>query len=284
MGECFSNHFLAFRETFKQHGIQSILSGKNFDWMFKSIALDRQMTPYMGTKYNIEKEGDFKLEYYYPWLTFGTEMSKRATERRYEMLRYRSESVLSERTRLEIACRRVIPLCYECDNAETVVSQKALPWFLPIVDTDMLNVYLRIPVALKMNRVLSLRVARILGGKEMLNIPDANTRTRVDATHFERMVKWHMLVVRRKLKKYFGRGDKGIATEESWQDHEYYINNSQTIKMLWERPNPAAEEVFMQIVGSGHFRKNIDEYRRRDLYLFLRFFTLKLWMDQLWNK
>ncbi len=285
MGDCFNNHFLGFRENFKQHGIQNILSGFYFDYMFKALALDRQMVPYMGTRYRIEKEGNFKLEHYCSHFTFGTEMSKQASERIFEIFPYQSESVLSEKTRLEIACRRVIPFCYEPDNAETVVSQKVLPWYLPVLDTDVLKVYLRIPVALRMNRILSLRVARILGGKEMLRIPDTNTGTRVDATHFGRMVRWHKDAVRMKLKGYLGIRKKGIATEGSWPDQEYYINNSQVIKRLWERPNPAAEEVFLQIAGPEHFRKDIAEYKGwGGLYLFSRFFTLKLWMDQLWNK
>ena len=211
--------FLGFRENFKQHGIQNILSGLYFDYMFKALALDRQMVPYMGTKYRIEKEGNFKLEHYQSYFTFGTEMSKQASERIFEMFPYHSESVLSERTRLEIACRRIIPFCYEPANAQTVVSQKVLPWYLPVVDTDVLKVYLRIPVAFRMNRILSLRLAKILGGKEMLSIPDTNTGTRVDATHFERMVRWHMDAARMKLKGYLGIKKKGIATEESWPDY-----------------------------------------------------------------
>lgn len=282
MGNCFNNHFLGFRENFKEHGIQNILSGFYFDYMFKALALDRQMVPYMGTHYLIEKEDNFKLEHYQPYFTFGTEMSKQAAERMFEMLPYQSESVLSERTRLEIACKRVIPFCYEPDNAETVVSQKVFPWYLPIVDTDVLAVYVRIPVAFKLNRALSLRVARILGGKEMLRIPDTNTRTRVDATHFERMLRWHLDSVRMKLKRYIGTKKKGIVTDGSWPDHEYYINNSQGIKTLWERPNPASEEVFLKIAGRERYRKDIAEYKGwRGLFLFIRLFTLKLWMDQI---
>lgn len=285
MGECFNNHLLGFRENFKQHGIQNILSGFYFDYMFKALALDRQMVPYLGTTYRIEKESNFKLEHYQPYFTFGTERAKRASERIFEILPYQNESVLSEKTRLEIACKRVIPFCYEPDNAETVVSQKVFPWYLPVVDTNVLEVYLRIPVAFRMNRLLSLRLARILGGKEMLNIPDTNTRTRVDATHFERMVMWHLHFARTKLKGYLGIGKKGIATDESWPDQIYYINNSQVIKRLWERPNPAAEEVFQQIAGSDHFRKDIADYKSwGGMYLFNRFFTLKLWMDQRWKE
>ena len=285
MANCFDNHYLGFRESFKQHGIQNIISGLYFDYMFKAVALDRQMVPYMGTNYRIEKEGNFKSEHYESHFTFGTEIEKQASERIFEILPYQSESVLSERTRLEIACSRVIPFCYEPASAQTVVSQKGLPWFLPVVDTDVLKVYVRIPVALKMNRIISLKVARILGGKEMLSIPDTNTGTRVDATHFRRMVKWHMDAARMVLKGYLGIMKKGIATEGSWPDQDYYMNNSQVIKRLWELPNPAAEDVFLQIAGPEHFRRDIAEYKGwRGLYLFGRFFTLKLWMDQLFNE
>ena len=261
MGECFNNHLLGFRENFKQHGIQNTLTGFYFDYLFKALALDSQMVPYMGTKYRIEKEGNFKFEHYQPYFTFGTEMAKRASERIFEILPYQSESVLSERTRLEIACRRTIPFCYEPDNAQTVVPQKTFPWYLPVLDTDVLKVYLRIPVALRMNRLLSLRLARILGGMEMLRIPDTNTGTRVDATHFERMVRWHMVTAQMKLKRYLGVRKKGIATDGSWPDQEYYIKNSQVIKRLWERPNPDAEEMLLQIAGPEHFRKDIAEYK-----------------------
>lgn len=285
MGDCFDNHFLGFRDNFKQYGIQNILSGLYFDYLFKALALDRQMVPYMGTKYRIEKEGNFQFEHYQSYFVFGTEMSKHAWERMSDMLPYNNESVLSERTRLEIACRRTIPFCYTSGNAQTVVPQKVLPWYLPALDTDVLKVYLKVPVALRMNRVLSLRLARIIGGMEMLKIPDANTGSRVDATHFERMVKWHVDTFWMKLKGYLGIRKQSMATDGSWPDQYYYMNNSQVIKRLWERPNPAAEEVFLQIVGPEYFRKDIAEYKGwRGLYLFCRFFTLKLWMDHFWNK
>lgn len=282
MASCIDNHFLGFRENFKQHGIQNILSGLYFDYLFKALALDRQMVPYMGTKYRIEKEGKFNLEYFGAHFTFGTDISKLATVRISERFPYQNESELSEKARLEISYRRTFPFCYEQVSAQAVVPQKVLPWYLPVLDTNVLKVYLRIPVALRMNRILSLKLTRILGGKEMQGIPDANTGTSVDATQFRRMVKWHTDAARMKLKGYLGISKKGIATEDSWPDFEYYINNSQTIKRLWERPNPWTEEVFLQIAGPEHFKKDIAKYRGwRGMDLFFRFFTLKLWMDQI---
>ncbi len=284
MGSCFANHFLGFREHFKQHGIQNIMSGFYFDLLFKALALDRQMVPYLGTKYHIEKEGNFKSEYYQPCFTFDTDIAKRATERMFGMFPYDKDSVLSERTRLEIGCKRAMPFCYEHENAQTVVSQKALPWYLPIVDTDVLNVYLKIPVAFRMNRLLSLKLSKIVCGSEMINIPDTNTGTRVDATEFQRMMMWYMYSIRNKFKKYIAAPKKGVATDGSWPDHEFYINNSQLIKRLWNRPNPAAQELFLQIAGRERFKTDIADYKGwRGMFLFIRFYTLKLWMDQLWH-
>lgn len=284
MGNCFANHFLGFREHFKQHGIQNILSGFYFDLLFKALALDRQMVPYLGTKYRIEKEGNFKLEYYQPCFTFETEIAKLATDRMFERMPYNEDSFLSEKTRLEIGCKRAMPFCYEHENAQTVVSQKVLPWYLPIVDTDVLNLYLRIPVDFRMNRLLSLRLAKIVGGKGMLKIPDTNTGTRVDATQFHRMMTWHLSSFRKKLESYFTTRKKGIATEESWPDYIYYMNNSDVIKSSWERPNPNAVDVFMQIAGSKYYKDIADYNGWRGLFLFGRLFTLKLWMDQHWNR
>lgn len=285
MGDCFDNHYLGFRDNFKQHAIENILTGLYFDYFFKSLALDRKMVPYWGTNYCIEKEDNFRFEHYQSCFTFATKLSSKAEARMLNTFPYHTESILSEKIRLEIARKRTIPLCYTSGNAQAVVSQKVLPWSLPILDTDVLKLYLKVPIALRMNRKLSLKLARVIGGKDMLGIPDANTRTRVDATDFERMLSWYLNSIGAKLRNIIGINKAGIATEESWPDYIYYMKNSEIIKKLWERPNPIAHDLFLQIAGQEYFRKNIVEYNGwRSLFLFIRFFTLKLWMDQMCNQ
>ena len=72
----------------------------------------------------------------------------------------------------------------------------------------------------------------------------------------------------------------GLATRKSWPNWEYYIHHSRVVRSLWQRKNEAAKDLLAQIAGSDPWRKDIQEYQGKYVELFLRFWTLKLWLDQ----
>ena len=60
MGGAFNNHFLGFRDTFKQLGFENLITGFYCDYYFKALALDRhksQMVPTRGSWGNISTNG-----------------------------------------------------------------------------------------------------------------------------------------------------------------------------------------------------------------------------------
>jgi len=283
MGDCFNNHFLGFRDILKQRGVGNIITGFYFDYFFKGLALDRAMVPYAGTKYRIEKEGEFKFEHYKPHFRFETEVSRHVEERLDESFPHDLRNPYTPDKRLIIMSRRLFPLCYEPDHAETVVSQKAFPWYLPIVDNDILRMYLRIHPNQRLNAALYTKAVKIVVGNKIASIPDTNTRSRVGATNIEKMISFYIMASKEKMRKYFGLRKQSIANEGSWPNLDYYIANSKVIREIWERPNDLAEELFSEIIGYKDY-KLISNYSQRKLYLFLRLFTLKVWLDQLQSK
>jgi len=281
MGDCFNNHFLGFRETLNQKGVDNIIAGFYFDYFFKGLALDRAMVPYMRTKYRIEKEGNFSFVHYKPNFQFETKASQNVKERLDYLFPHDLQNYLTPDKRLIIMSKRLFPLCYEPDHTETVVSQKAFPWYLPIVDNDILRVYLKIHPNQRFNASLFTKAVRLVVGNKIARIQDTNTRARVGATNIEKMFSFYSMAGKNKVRKFLGLVKPTLVNDGSWPNFEYYITNSKVIREIWERPNELAEELFSKIIGPGESKLRLDQYSGSRLYLFLRLFTLKVWFDQL---
>ena len=277
MGDIRGNHFLGFRDTFKEHKIDTLISGKNCDWLFKGLAVDRKLCSYIGTGFKIEKMDVFKYQYYYAQFKFKSKYSDDVEERLFSIYPESLRNDQSDVAKLKIAEKRIIPLYYEPDNAETVISQRVFPWYLPIVDNDIINVYLKIPPRYKLNNSLWQKMVTIVCDKKILKIPDSNTGLTVNASNFKRFIHYH--VNKRREEKSLKYANS-IATEISWPNWEYYIHNSKKIETLWFRENKVAKEVFTMILGFNPYQKKIQEYKKTEVSLFLRLLTLKLWLDQ----
>jgi len=220
MGDCFNNHLLGFRDILREMGIRNVVAGFYFDYLFKGLALDRMMVPFMGTKYRIEKEGNFHQEHYKPHFRFVSNASDRALERQEDVLPHHLQNDLTPEKRLTIGAIRVIPFCYEPDQAETVISQKAFPWYLPIVDNDILRMYLKIPPRLRFNASVYTKAVRLIVGEKIARIPDTNTRARIGATNFEKMVSFYWWVAMDKSIKFLGLNKPSMANDGSWPNFD----------------------------------------------------------------
>lgn len=281
MGYVHGNHFLGFRNQIKELGIDNLLSGKNCDWLFKGAAIDRKLSSYLGTEFKIEKIANFRYEYYYPHFKFTSDLYNCVEDRLFLIYPASLRKGNDDISKLQIAEKRIFPLYYEPDNAETVIPQRVFPWYLPILDNDLLEIYLKIPPKYKLNNSVWSKMVTRLCDKRILRIPNANTGVGVNASNFILLWKFYG-------DKFKNRSDpkavSGIATDKSWPNWEYYIHHSEKIKSLWESNNDNAREVLTMILGNDPYQKGIQEYRKANVYLFLRLLTLKLWLDKLQGK
>lgn len=272
MGCIASNHFLGVRTPLKDLGVENLLTGCYCDYLFKGLAVNRRWNR-LTTR---EHLGPFSFSYYSAHFTSDTALAG-AVRQRLEQLfpsdlrRYDTESNV-----LNVERRRVFPLCYEEDNAERTIPQRVMGWYAPVADNGLMEVILRMSVAMKLNRRLFARMVQRVCGENLCRIPDANTGAPVNASPAREAVLYHLA----RAEALWRKIRPSNATSGSWLNWNFYAGQSRVIQELWKSPNAEAGEVFRAILGKDQYEPNIAAYPGKRIYLFLQLFTLKLWLDQ----
>ena len=273
MGDFGSNHYLGFRDVFRSLGIDNIIAGFYCDYLFKSLVLNKKRNKLLRT----EKFASFRYDNYMPFFWFDTEYSSAVKIRQDALFPDELKKDESDRGRLEIEKRRLFPLYTEPDNMETLIPQRVMGWFLPIVDNDIIEAYLMIPPAFKLNTSMYSKAVSLLCGERISKITNINTGAKVNAGRTSVMVHELLKSVRTKI----NRRKHSIATDESWPNWYFYIRNSKTIKNLWLCEKDITEELFIRLIGYNPYEKTIMEHSNEaNLKLFLRLLTVKMWLMQ----
>lgn len=271
MGCIASNHFLGFRDRLKELGTSNLITGCYCDYIFKGLALNKRVNPLTTG----ESLGEFAMAYYAGHSTADTELARGVLGRLDALFPEELRKYDTDERVFEVERRRMLPLSYEEDNAERVIPQRVMGWYVPIADNGLLDVYFRMSCAMRMDRRLFGRMVQRVCGDVIANIPDANTGVAVSASLWREALASHWRKVGRVMKKL----RPTQSTSGSWLNWGYYASHSPKVKALWERPNPEAFEVFRAILGKERFSMDISSYRGSDVYVFLQLFTLKLWFD-----
>jgi len=272
MGDFGNNHYLGFRQNFLDLGIDNLISGFYCDYLFKGLVFDKKYNKYLRR----ESFTDFRYDNYMPYYWFNTPYSGDVKARIDKMFPENLRKDNSDIAKLQIAHRRIFPFYSEPDHQETIVPQRVMGWYLPIVDNDIIDVYLKVPPKFKLNTSMYSKMAELQCGEKISSIMDVNTGTKVNASRPSIIVHGYKRAMQRKFQKR----KESIATDESWPNWPFYIYNSHKIHSLWKQDNDIARDVFTEILGEDPFKKEIREYRGKDLKLFLRLLNLKLWIDQ----
>ena len=270
MGELASNHFLGFRDRFRELGFDQILTGCYFDYLFKSLALDTRESRFLRR----EAFAPFSFETYLPHFSLASRFDGLVRER----LEARFPAPLRESTtdaaRREIADRRTFPLWQEGDNCQRLIPQRVMGWSSAAVDTDVLAVHRATPSDWKLGRRLFKRAVRRVCSPEVSRIPDANTGLRIDAPASLVTANRYRIALLRRLERRASQ----MATRESWPNWTYYIRSSPKLKELWQRANPTARELLHELTGDAA-NPEPGSYCDRPTQYFLRLLTVKLWLD-----
>lgn len=273
MGNFANNHYLGFRNDLKEHGITNILTGCYCDYFFKGLALDISKSRY----FKIERLSKYKDEYYHENLLFNTPYLSKVRERLDSIFPEDLKDDQSSVGLLRREEKRLFPMAYEGDNQMRVIPQRVMPWYLPIVDSDIVDIYLKVPPKYKLNASLFSKLAEIQCGENIAKITNSNTGVRVNASQ----TSVNINLCKRALLKRLNLKTKNITTDGSWPNWEYYIDHSKKIESLWMRNSERAGEIFRQFMDKDPYEKTICEYKSGlNLALFLRLLTLKLWFEQ----
>ncbi len=273
MGDIGSNHYLGCRGRLLSLGMDNLLTGCYCDYLFKSLALDTSVRRLSRREYL----APFSGESYLPHFAFSTQPTADVTARLGEIFPRELRCDPSEAARLEIAKKRIFPLQYEGDNVQRMTTQRTLRWSPPVVDSDIIDFFRRVPIATRMNRSLFTKVVIEACDKAVCEIPDTNTGARVGARWPAIMVGRYRIAFRRARE----RRRPSIKSEESWPNWSHYLLNSSRIALLWDQPDEQADAFFRQVMG-GDFRSDLADYLEmygsfRGSVLCLRLLTLRIW-------
>lgn len=274
MGDLANNHYLGFRDTLKSLGIENIIAGFYCDYLFKSLVLNKTKNKLLRR----ERFTGFRYDNYVTFFWAGTTYAKNVKERQDLLFPDELKKDESDYGRLEIERRRLFPLYTEPDNMETLVPQRVMGWYLPIVDNDIINTYLKIPPNYKLNTSMYSKTVELICGNKISRITNANTGAKVNANQLSVIIQGikRSIQYKKQIKK------KSMATTESWPNWYYYVQHSEVIKHLWMDKKQFAETLFVESMGFNPYEKSIANHTKTeiDLELFRRMLTLKIWLDQ----
>jgi hypothetical protein len=274
MGSLCNNHYLGFRDALRNFGITNLIAGFYCDYLFKGLVLNKKRNKFLRT----ESLSSFRYENYQPIIWFDTVYSEHVRNRLDAIFPDADKKDESDIGHLCIEQKRLFPLCYEPDNAETLIPQRTMQWYLPIVDNDVINVYLKIPPKMKLNVSMYSKMVKKQCGKVISKIPNSNTGAKVDAIFLKLLAHEYKRIISNRTRKMLF---KSIKTEGSWPDWHFYMNNSKKIESLWmEKKNSLTDEVLGAIIGSNYYKTISDDYSKIGEKLFYRLLTLKLWLSQ----
>ena len=271
MGELASNHFLGFRERLAHLGVENLVTGCYFDYLFKSLSLDASERGFLRR----EKFREFSLQTYLPHFKISDHFAPFVDDRMRDIFPENDRHASDSETHARNSLRRIFPLYHEGDNAQRLIPQRVMNWYSPAVDPALLELCRTIPPEMKLNKhVFRLAVQRVWG-ETISRIPDANTGLKIGASALQVGLNRYRIALRHRIERRRTR----MSTAESWPNWHYYIRTSQKIQTLWQRPNPLARELISELSGEA-FMENVHGYIERPTQYFMRLLTLKLWMDQ----
>jgi asparagine synthase (glutamine-hydrolysing) len=267
------NHYLGARESLKALGLQTLLTGCYCDYLLKGLALNTVE----GKLSRRQKLADFKLEFYDSVTLFNTPARAEVLARLTALFPETPNRPLSDRDWLEVERKRTFPLAYEEDLAQRVIPQRVMPWYVPLVDNDILDVYLKIPPRYKLNGALFKKMLTLLGPPALCRVPDSNCGVPINASWPRQAMHRYFSALQSRLADTL---QPRMATAGSWPNWRHYFRHSRVIDSLWSRPNAVARELFIALIGKHNYHEDLRDYLDTDLLLFLRLLTLKIWLDQ----
>jgi asparagine synthase (glutamine-hydrolysing) len=272
MASLASNHFLGFRDRLRELEAGSLLTGCYCDYLFKGLALNRRVHPLWRT----ERLAPFGPEWYRPYFPATGPGAGALAARWGEIYPPALQAPVDDAAHFQLEVRRMFPLAYEPDHTQRMIPQRVLPWYVPVVDQELTDVYLRLPVRLKLNATLFARMVERVCGPEVAAIPDSNTWAPVNAARPRVLFE---LYRRAFLGRLQARVKPSMATTGSWPNWQFYVAHSQVLRRLWSPTETTPRGLLTDLAGFDPFAQPPEFWLGGRLELFLRLLTLKIWLE-----
>jgi asparagine synthase (glutamine-hydrolysing) len=273
------NHFIGTHELLQQLGVSTVLSACSADMLFKGEILDKEFVKIFGKSLPFFRYKNQRVDSFLPYPeyqsppfppAFKAEMKQRfSTYFEGFPTHLRSDS-----DRLKVENRRIFPLCYvPASSGQTMYRAFAYDDFF--ADRAIADLYSHIPAKWKINRLLWGKVVAKICGQDIL---DANYGWRPGASTVEKFFVFSRDCFRRRLGKISTVGNQGIATDGSWPNLGWYIQNSPTLRQTWEEAPFEDRQLLKELWGSDPWQTPLEQWAKSPNDFF-RFMTLLNYWD-----
>lgn len=273
-------HYTEFLPAMAATSCRTFLSGCSADYLFKGIAQDRTPRTIFGKWVPVFRPTSFSHQWTFTHAQVRTSWQSEV-ERRcgciYEGLDLTDESPEGRWWR---QLRRVWPISRVAMAGTRLLLLRTLPWDPVLADVDVLEMFCRIPPRQTLNGGAWRQAVRRVAFPAR-RVVDNNTGARVGSSELSTIVAYCTRIARRKLAAHLpGAGiQDAVATTGSWPNFTSYVVHSRVLPSLWGDATSEQRDLLSELLGFDPFALPPPAWTTRDVQLFFRILTLKLWLD-----
>ena len=273
-------HYTNFLLTLNKYNIDNYLSGCFADFLFKGIAFNRKPVKLFNKNLPFYELDSFKQEWYFHVSEFFSKYNNLAQKRNLSAYQDIDLNLNNELTQWKIEKARLSPISREATFGSRQFLLRTLPWDPVLADNDLLEMFQKIPPRWKINGVVWKKAVYQIAS-EVRNIVDNNNLAPLNYNKFGVTIKFCEGILRRKItgKDVDGTSLNTVITRGSWPNLYYYLKSSKILNDLWSNNTVISVEIFNEILGYNPYDYSTIEWADKDINLFFRLLTLKLWLE-----
>lgn len=271
------SHYLGVREFVAELGARTVMTSCTTDWLFKGYGLERRYLQILGRNLPIHKLTDSRVDGFLPNLPRRApiEFAKLVADRLEEWFEGTPRSLKADADWLAVEDRRVRPACYAVSVSGQIM-YRVFPYDTFLADQRVAECYSRSRAEWKVNADLwGLAAKRICASGRA--IEDANFGWKAGSSTPMKVAAFAAGYLRRRVRRTPRRA-RGLATEGSWPNFGWYIENSATLKRLWWSIPRDTRDMVSSVWGSNPWEIPLSTWADvpNDL---MRVLTLALYWD-----
>jgi asparagine synthase (glutamine-hydrolysing) len=270
-------HYHGALDEINSYQFGTILSGDFADCLFKGLLLNKKHYTFLGKKLPFVTRGKFDYKYYLWFRPVSEKWQVEVHKRFSELYKDITTSPQNDLDLMRIEQRRLIPVS-RIDSAEGNVLWRTLPWDPFFCDKDLLDIYQRIPISLKLNGTLFNKAVSHLC-KEANDIPNGNTGVSIDAPLLSKV---NSIILKPWLLEFMGKAPQTQlssphASQTLWPNWSYIMSHSPVINDLWTSTDQETIDLISELLGWNPWNKTTKEWGQTDQEFFTRILSLSLW-------
>jgi asparagine synthase (glutamine-hydrolysing) len=253
------SHYLGTRELIAQLGARTVMTACTTDWLFKGYGLEKEYIRFAGRNLPIQRLTKTRIDAFLP-------NRPRPVPERYrqevagrmdECLSGTPRQLKSDRDWLLVEDRRIRPACYTVSVSGQIM-YRVFPYDTFLGDSKVADCYSRARASWKVNADLWGRAAKLICERGE-GIEDANFGWRIGSSVPAKLSAFAAGWIRRRLKpSLLGAG--GLATEGSWPNFRWYVENSATLQDLWTSIPQPTRDCITEVWGEDPWRRPLREW------------------------